>query len=61
MYLVYARGWLQVEGVVVVVCAIVRNESGEVGVMVYVEYGGWVEKWVGQDLILACASYDVLP
>ncbi len=47
VYLVYFWGWLEIEGVVVVVCAIVRNESGGVGVMVYIEYGGWVEKWVG--------------
>ena len=47
MYLVDGRGWLEVEGVVVVVCVAVRDESGEVGVVVYVEYGDWVEKWVG--------------
>ena len=47
MYLVYGRGLLDVEGVVVVVCVIVRDESSEVGFVVYVEYGDWVEKWVG--------------
>ncbi len=61
MYLVYGRGWLKFEGVVVVVCVVVRNKSGEVGVLVYVEYGDWVEKWVGYDLVLACLSYGVLP
>ena len=30
MYLVYGLGWLEVEGVVVVVCVVVRDESGEV-------------------------------
>ena len=40
-------GWLKFEGVVVVVCVIVRDESGEVGVLVYVEYGYGVEEWVG--------------
>ncbi len=43
MYLGYDRGWLEVEGVIVVVCVVVRDESGEVGVLVYVEYGDWVE------------------
>ena len=44
---VYGRGWSEVEGVVVVVCAVVRDECGVVGVMVYVEYGDGVEEWVG--------------
>ena len=47
VYLVYGRGWLEVEGVVVVVCVAVRDESGKVGVLVYVEYDNWVEKRVG--------------
>ncbi len=47
MYLVYGRGWREVEVVVVVTCVVIRDESGEVGVLVYVEYGDWVEKWVG--------------
>ena len=47
MYLVYGRRWLEVEGVVVGVGVVVRDESGEVGVLVYVEYGYWVEEWVG--------------
>ena len=61
MYLVYGRRWLEVKGVVVVVGVVVRNQSGEVGVLVYVEYGDWVEKWVGYDLVLACVSDGVLP
>ena len=61
MYLVYGRRWLDVEGVVVVVGVVVRDESGEVGVLVYVKYDDWVEKWVGYDLVLACVSYGVLP
>ena len=47
MYRVYGRGSLEVEGVVVVVCAVARDESGEVEVLVYVEYSDRVEKWVG--------------
>jgi len=47
VYLVYGWGWAEVEGVVVVVCVIVRDEGGEVGALVYVEYGYWVEEWVG--------------
>ena len=44
MYHVDGRGWLEVEGVVIVVCDVVRDESSEVGVVVYVEYGDWVVK-----------------
>ena len=47
VYPVYGRGWSEVEGVVVVVCVVVRDECGVVGVMVYVEYGYGVEEWVG--------------
>ena len=47
MYLVDGRGWLKVEGVVVVVVVVVRDKGCEVEVLVYVEYGDWVEKWVG--------------
>ncbi len=36
MYLVDGRGWREVEGVVVVVCVVVRDE---VEILVYVEYG----------------------
>jgi hypothetical protein len=61
VYLVYSRRWLEVEGVVVVVGVVVRDESGEVGILVYVEYGDLVEKWVGQSLVLARVSYGVLP
>ena len=43
MYHVDGWGWLEVEGVVVVVCVIVRDKSCEVGVVVYVEYGDRVE------------------
>ena len=43
MYHVYGKGWLAVEGVVVIVCVIVRDEGCEVGVVVYVEYGDGVE------------------
>jgi hypothetical protein len=32
-------GWLEVKGIVVVVCVIVRDEGCEVGVLVYVEDG----------------------
>ena len=42
MYLVYSRGWLEVEGIVVVVCVVVRDEGCEVIVMMYVEYGAGV-------------------
>ena len=48
MYLVDGRGWLEVEGVVLVVCVVVRDESDEMEISVYVEYGDWVEKWVGR-------------
>ncbi len=37
------RGWLEIEGVVVVVCVFVCNKGCEVGVMMYVEYGDRVE------------------
>jgi hypothetical protein len=47
VYHVYGRGWLEVEGVVVVVVVVVRDKGCEVEVLVYVEYGDWVEKWVG--------------
>ena len=47
MYLVYSRGWSEVEGVVVVVCVVVRDECGVVGVMVDVEDGDGIEEWVG--------------
>ncbi len=43
MYHVDGRGWLEVEGVVVVVCVVVRDEGCEVGVLVYVKYGERVE------------------
>ena len=39
MYPVYSRGWLEVEGIVVVICVVVRDEGCEVRVMMYVEYG----------------------
>ncbi len=47
MYHVYGRGWLEVKGVVVVVVVVVRDKGCEVEILVYVEYGDWVEKWVG--------------
>ena len=47
MYHVYGQGWQEVEGVVVVVCVVVRHKGCEVKILVYVEYGDWVEKWVG--------------
>ena len=47
MYLVDSWGCPEVEGVVVVVRVVVRDECGEVGVVVYVEYDDWVETWVG--------------
>ncbi len=37
------RGWLEIKGVVVVVCMVVRNEGCEVGILLYVEYGDRVE------------------
>jgi len=37
------RGWLEAEGVVVVVCVVVGNEGCGVGILVYVEYGVRVE------------------
>ena len=43
MYPVYGRGWLGVEGIVVVVCVIVRDEGCEVKILVYVEYGDRVK------------------
>ena len=43
MYHGDGRGWLQVEGVVVVVCVVVGNEGCEVGILVYVEYGDRME------------------
>ena len=43
MYLVDGRGWLEVEGVVVLVCVVVRDEGCEVGILVYVEYGDRLE------------------
>ena len=46
MYHVYGRGWLEVEGVVVVVCVVVCDKGCEVGILVYVEYVDWVKKWV---------------
>jgi len=48
VYSVDRRGWSQVEGVVVVVCVVVCDESGEVGILVYVEYGDWVESGWGR-------------
>ncbi len=39
MYHVYSRGWLEVEGIVVVVCVLISDEGCEVRVMVNVEYG----------------------
>ncbi len=39
MYHVDGRGWLEVEGVVVILCVIFRDEGCEVGILVYVEYG----------------------
>ena len=43
MYLGYGRGWLEVEGVVVVVCVVVCDKGCEVGILVYVEYCDQVE------------------
>ena len=43
MYLVNGLWWLEVEGVVVIVSVVVCDESREVGVVVYVEYGDGVE------------------
>ena len=43
MYHVYGRGWLDVEGFVVVVCVVVRDKGCEVGISVYVEYADRVE------------------
>ena len=43
MYPVDGRGWLEVEGIVVVVYVIVRDEGCEVGILVYVEYGDRVK------------------
>ena len=47
MYFGDGRGWLEIEGVVVVVCVVVRDKGCEVGILVYVEYSDRVEKWVG--------------
>ncbi len=41
-----SRGWSEVEGVVVVVCVVVRDKGCEVGVVVYVEYENRVKEWV---------------
>ncbi len=46
MYHVYDPGWLEVEGVVAIVCVVVRDKGCEVGILVYVEYSDRVEKWV---------------
>ena len=43
MYYVDSRGWSEVKGVEAVVCVVVRDKCCEVGVVVYVKYGGWVE------------------
>ena len=43
MYHVDSRGWMEVKGVEVVACAVVRDKGCEVGVVVYVEYGDRVE------------------
>ena len=43
MYLVDGRRWLEVEGIVVVVCVIVRDEGCKMRILVYVEYGDRVK------------------
>ncbi len=43
MYLGDGRGWLEIEGVVIVVCVIVCDKGCEVGVMMYAENGDRVE------------------
>ncbi len=46
MYLVYGRRWLEVEGVVVVVGVVVREECGEVGVWCMLNIViGWKSGW----------------
>jgi hypothetical protein len=43
VYVVDGRGRLEVKGVVVIVQLVVCDEGCEVGVVVYVEDGDWVE------------------
>ncbi len=43
MYHFDGRGWLEVEGVVVIVCVIVRDEGCKMDFFVYVEYGDRVK------------------
>ncbi len=47
MYLCDDRGWLLIEGVVRVVCVVVRDKGYEVGILMYVEYGDRVQEWLG--------------
>jgi len=43
VYLVDRRGWSEVEGVIIVVCMVIGDESCEVVIVVYVEYGDRVK------------------
>ena len=43
MHHVNSRRWLDIKGVVVVVCGVVRDKGCEMGVVVCVEYGDWVK------------------
>ena len=47
MYHVDSRGWSEIKGVEVLVCAVVRDEGCKVGVVVYVEYGDRMKYRVG--------------
>ncbi len=61
MYPIDRWGWSHVDGVIVVVCMIVRDEGCEVRVVVFIEYSDRVEQGVGYGLILACISDSMLP
>ena len=61
VYHFYGRWWLEVEGVVVMIGAIVSDEGSEVGVVVYVEDGDRVKEGVREFLVLACIPNGVLP
>ena len=49
------------KGVVIVVGDVGGDESGVVEVVVDVEYGVVVKKWVWEVVIIACVSYGVSP
>ena len=64
MYHVYGRGWLEVEGVVVVICVVVRDKGCEVETLVYVEYGdgwnsGWGKIWSLHAFLMVCCHTEL--